>query len=166
MWLSPQPETPVWDRLALNEAPGEAPNEAPGEAPNEAPNEVSDEPRAWPHNAAAAGVSAGGPSIVLAERRAAGQSCLSAPERRGSGSGQVQRALGGTVHMLRPILVRSGARCRLMAPCLSGSFGRKKASPQGSGRFVRVNTCGVSSYGAKLTVRRLRGAAQGWGRGL
>lgn len=67
--------------------------------------------------------------------------------------------------MLRPILVRSGAKCRLMAPCLSGSFGRKKANPQGSGRFVRVNTCGVSSYGAKLTVRRLRGAAQGLGAG-
>ena len=61
MWLSPQPETPVWDRLALNEAPGEA------------PNEVSDEPRAWPHNAAGAGVSAGGPGIVLAERRAPGK---------------------------------------------------------------------------------------------
>lgn len=65
MWLSPQPKTPVWDRLALNEALGEAPNEAP--------NEVSDEPRAWSHNAAAAGVSAGGPGIVLAERRAPGK---------------------------------------------------------------------------------------------
>lgn len=65
MWLSPQPETPVWGRLASNEAPGEAPNEAS--------DEVSDEPRAWPHNAAAAGVSAGEPGIVLAERRALGK---------------------------------------------------------------------------------------------